>query len=96
MHPAAVRFPGQDKLLHLFAYMILGFLWIQAVSRQWPDWSRPRCALIVGGTVVAFGIVVELLQMIVGRTFSVLDMAANGAGVTIGLGVWWWLEMKRQ
>ncbi|HKK56118.1 VanZ family protein [Marinobacter sp.] len=67
-----------DKINHLLA-----FIQLTVVSRlAWPDLSRTWIAL----GVIGFGLVIELTQaQLPYREFSLLDLAADGAGVAIGL-----------
>lgn len=67
-----------DKINHLLA-----FIQLTVVSRlAWPDLSRAWIAL----GVLGFGLVIEVTQaQLPYREFSLLDLAADGAGVAIGL-----------
>lgn len=67
-----------DKINHLMA-----FIQLTVVSRlAWPDLSRTWIAL----GVLGFGLVIEITQaQLPYREFSLLDLAADGAGVAIGL-----------
>lgn len=68
----------QDKLLHAGTYCVL-MVWFAGL------YERRRHVLIAFG-VLGLGVVLDLLQGTVSsRTFDWLDIAANGAGVAIGL-----------
>lgn len=68
-----------DKLQHLSAYAVLAFWFAQLARDRAGRW---RVALSLGG----FGVAMEFVQLATGyRTFSVADMAANTAGVALGL-----------
>jgi VanZ family protein len=65
-----------DKLGHFAAYGLLMFLFCQIYAR--------RIAFALG--CIAVGIALEFLQGMTGtRTFDVVDMLANAAGVLLGL-----------
>lgn len=66
-----------DKLLHFFAYFVLGAMAGGAVR------TRGRVKWAVLG-LIAVGAAIELLQSYVGRETSLLDVAANGAGAIAG------------
>ena len=65
-----------DKPLHLFGW---GGLYISlqlAFRLQGP-------VLIAAVALLAYSLVVEILQASVGRTFSLLDVLANGCGIAL-------------
>lgn len=76
--PYPIPSSQNDKMNHLIA-----FLQLTIVSRlAWPDLSRTWIALGVMG----FGLAIEVTQaQLPYREFSLLDLAADGAGVAIGL-----------
>jgi hypothetical protein len=64
---------GSDKLQHLFAYLVLGWLGRHAFSRS---------ELIIMIFLVSFGTSIEIIQSYIpGRDMSLLDMASNTVGV---------------
>jgi VanZ family protein len=67
-----------DKVNHLLA-----FIQLTVVARlAWPDLARPWIAL----GVMMFGLAIEVTQaQLPYRDFSLLDLAADGAGIAIGL-----------
>ena len=68
-----------DKLQHLAAYAVLTFWFVQLA----PDRAGRRRS---AGALAAFGVAMEFVQLATGyRTFSAGDMAANTAGVMLGL-----------
>jgi len=75
--PASVL--GWDKLEHAAAFAALGVL----LRYGWPkvSWRLQAAALL------AYGVAIELVQGLpaVGRTPSAADVAADGAGIVIGL-----------
>lgn len=72
-----------DKLAHLAAYGVLGFLFgLIAVESRW---SCRRGLVSVVGAIAVFGLVDELTQPFVGRTADRLDWVADMAGGAAGL-----------
>jgi VanZ family protein len=64
---------------HLAAYGLLAACGTIAFPRREPFWS-------IGFGLVLLGVILEFVQILVpGRTFSLVDMAANAAGVALGL-----------
>ncbi|HAS4578833.1 TPA: hypothetical protein I6876_002075 [Vibrio cholerae] len=68
--------PYIDKAEHTLAYLVLTLLGCAGLSRR--VWIAP---LLLFG----FGVVAEFVQELIGREFSWGDMAANGAGVLLGV-----------
>jgi VanZ family protein len=75
-----IGLPSGDKLNHAVAYIVLVLYFGQLVG---PDW-RARVAVVAGLTV--YGIAIEWLQaQLPARTAELADLAANAAGIVIGL-----------
>lgn len=73
--PALLDGEHADKWAHLAAYLVLALL----VDLSW---SQRAFDLPKWGSLLAYGVLIELLQsQIPGRVFSVLDIAANAAGI---------------
>ena len=72
--------PGVDKVVHLVLFMAL------AVTGRWAGVR----ALLLGGLLVAYGAVSEVLQAVtpLERSGSVTDLLADAIGVALGLGAW--------
>jgi len=69
-------FSGQDKLLHLAAYVSF-YLW-GGVSFPDARWRLPAVLL-------AYGVAIELLQSLTPyRTMSLADVVANALGLVLG------------
>ncbi|EOX1788259.1 hypothetical protein ACPFTT_003317 [Vibrio cholerae] len=66
--------PYIDKAEHTLAYLVLTLLGCAGLSR------RVWIVLLFG-----FGVAAEFVQELIGREFSWGDMAANGAGVLLGV-----------
>lgn len=79
--------PAWFNVGHLPAYFVLTALsvsWNTACSKL--DLYR---LLWIGAAVYGFSFVVEFLQPLVGRTFSVMDLAMNALGVLAALSLVW-------
>jgi VanZ family protein len=74
--------PGEDFLLHVLEYSVLGFLLAWALSSS----GLRKPALSAFLLAVSFGISDELHQHFVpGRSSAMLDVIADGIGTLIGL-----------
>ncbi|ENM5898494.1 hypothetical protein LV192_002710 [Vibrio mimicus] len=71
-----VDIPYIDKAEHSVAYLVLTLLGCAGLTHR--VWRVP--VLLFG-----FGVVVEVVQDMIGREFSWGDMAANGVGVLLGM-----------
>ncbi|ENM5918737.1 hypothetical protein CW613_002876 [Vibrio mimicus] len=71
-----VDIPYIDKAEHSVVYLVLTLLGCAGLSRR--VWLVP--VLLFG-----FGVVVEVVQDMIGREFSWGDMAANGVGILLGM-----------
>ncbi len=84
-------FPGQDKLFHLVAFGLLGFLAMGAVKsgkegyQVWQLW-------FVAALVTGYGLLDETHQYFVpGRTTEFYDVIADAAGGLLGAGLMYYL-----
>ncbi|MDX5428540.1 MAG: VanZ family protein [Bacteroidota bacterium] len=73
-----------DLLLHFLIYsfwMVLS-LW----ARPFPTRPPLRRTILVGVILISLSLLIEIIQgvFIPGRTFSLLDLLANGTGILIG------------
>jgi VanZ family protein len=75
--PGGTMFMWRDKFQHLGAYGTLSFLATLGAG------GRRQAILIVASLALA-GYVMELLQPLVGRSYDLLDEAANIAGCIVG------------
>jgi VanZ family protein len=84
-------FPGQDKLFHLIAFGILGFLAMgtrQASQQGYPT----RQVWQVVFAVMLYGILDEVHQYFVpGRHADVYDVLADASGGLLGAWAMYWL-----
>ncbi len=77
---AVVAIPGLDKVVHVCLFGGLGGL---------GAWSAPDKYLEVAVGGMGFGLATELGQTLVPtRSFDLLDLAADAAGVLLGILVW--------
>ncbi len=67
-----------DKVYHGVAYLILSILGMLGIP------GLPTRPKIIGG-LIAWGVMVEFLQIPAGRSFELADMLANSLGVGVGL-----------
>lgn len=90
--------PYLDKWVHMgfyFIAMLLGslFLWERFRNR----WKKKPALLWMGGALVGYGMIIELLQGAMGldRSAEWMDLLANVVG--IGLGGWLaWVLISRE
>ena len=76
--------PHFDKVIHLFLFLILSFLWHQYLVVKHED-IRKRHFIGLFIAVVLYGIMLEYIQILTGRDFDPLDMMANAAGALSGI-----------
>ncbi len=76
----AVALGSSDKLAHAAAYFTWTFL--AAIAPR-----RKRWSLVLAGMIFVIGILIELVQPLVGRSCSIYDVLANSAGIVVGLGM---------
>jgi len=80
-----------DKVLHFGTFAVLSLLLCYAVGPT-PDTRRLGLRLMAAlGVTVGLGAAVEVGQALLteGREFEWLDMAANGLGALLMVGLWW-------
>lgn len=83
-----VDFWNADKLYHCAAYGWLAVLPIIGLSMR-------RLALSAALSMIVLGILLEIGQYYIpGRTFSLLDIAANSLGVVLGIFLGNYLRLK--
>ncbi len=74
--PAKVELVASDKANHAFAFFVLAWLLDNAFTHQ-------RFLKLKLWPLLAYGIVIEIVQYFVGRDCSVLDLGADSAGISI-------------
>jgi hypothetical protein len=86
-------FATKDKLVHvlvnaaLVLLLLFAFVWRPTRGQgRWPG----RAAEVLFG-VLAFGAVLEILQLLVGRDGTMSDVVANAIGGICGLFAWRWI-----
>ena len=82
-----LNFNYADKVLHLGAYLFLNFLWLLASLKKESKNQEIKKLIFISLAVIAFGIVIELLQYTLTnyRTLDFYDAMANTLGVIIAL-----------
>ena len=76
--PPNIDVADGDKYGHLLAYAGTMWWWAQL----WPAWKK---RLLLAVTLALMGVAIEFAQGATGwRTFDVMDMLANSAGVLVG------------
>ncbi len=70
-------FQISDKILHFTAYAAF------SVIAFFPPY-RPARVLTIALCIFGYGVLIEYLQQMVGRQFSIYDIIANGVGVIVG------------
>ena len=84
-------FPEQDKLFHLIAFGILGFLTMGALQASHEGYPT-RQAWLVALAVMLYGILDEFHQYFVpGRSADVYDVLADAIGGLLGGWAMYWL-----
>lgn len=92
--PAAMSFPGADKLYHFGSYLLLTLLLLLAAVWRPGRGSGalPDKGMVVLVGAVTLGIVLELGQLLVSeRSAHIFDAVANMVGVTAAWIVWTYL-----
>jgi len=77
----AAAIPGADKVAHAGAYAVLCLL----VLWNTRGLSRRRRYALAAASAAAFGLLMECLQPLTGRTFALGDLAADALGIALAL-----------
>jgi len=89
---------GGDKVLHVFEYSVLGWLWARAARTTWFTWTRRGVLLSTIFFTGIYGASDEWHQLYVpGRFGTVSDVIADVCGGALGgisYLVWWWSNGK--
>jgi VanZ like family len=72
-----------DKLVHAFLFYVLTWLWVNYAQRV--KTISTTVLMLFGAMATLYGVVMEYVQLYVGRDFSVGDMVADGAGAFFGI-----------
>ena len=89
---APALFPGQDKLFHLIAFGILGFLTVGTLQASHAGYPTRRVWLVVLA-VALYGILDEVHQYFVpGRSADVYDALADAFGGLLGAWTMYYLS----
>lgn len=84
--PVKVREAGvSDKMLHFLAYLILvSLFWVILNPDRRVRWRKPSVWVVLL-IMLTYGIIDEVLQGFVGRSYDVMDLAADMVGTFAGL-----------
>lgn len=79
-------FPHADKASHIVEYFVLGALMMRAFCNSFHKVSLAKFAILAIIISLCYGVFDELCQrMVPGRTFDLLDLAADCAGACAGI-----------
>jgi len=75
-----------DKLVHLFIFLVLTFLWLLYVNNGLND-TKPIVLLFILVACLFYGILIEVIQelFVLSRGAEVLDVIADLLGASLGL-----------
>ncbi|MDB4590275.1 VanZ family protein [Flavobacteriaceae bacterium] len=75
-----------DKLVHLFIFLVLTFLWLLYVNNVLND-TKPIVLLFILVACLFYGILIEVIQelFVLSRGAEVLDVIADLLGASLGL-----------
>jgi VanZ family protein len=75
-----------DKLVHLFIFLVLNFLWLLYVNNVLND-TKPIVLLFILVACLFYGILIEVIQelFVLSRGAEVLDVIADLLGASLGL-----------
>jgi VanZ family protein len=79
---AIVHLRNADKLLHFLAYGVLTALLVRALRRGTGLGLLAVC-LVAVGWASGYGLILEVVQHFVGRTFSLYDALSNAVGASL-------------
>ncbi|CAN5293428.1 hypothetical protein BH23BAC1_BH23BAC1_29260 [soil metagenome] len=82
--------PHLDKVVHFTGFGILAFLMMRGFKKQNSiEWLKKKPVLSSLILAVSFGIIIEIIQLYIPeRSFDLLDIFANTAGIFVGLVVY--------
>lgn len=76
-----ISIPYFDKWVHIFLFGIFTALWENYLSHKYINQKLPHRSLLILIIVAIYGILLEYLQIFVGRGFDLLDWLADVLGV---------------
>ena len=80
-----------DKWIHICMFFLLCFLFSYPFTKSgYPLAKMQNCFLLIALAGIAYGTIMEFVQKywIPGRSFELLDIAADSAGSLLTLGYW--------
>ena len=84
--PDVPRLAHMDKLVHFCFYFGISFLAALFVRVTSESTVQKRRFLFIAIIASLYGVIIEVVQIYVGRGFDVLDMSANSVGAISGSG----------
>ncbi|ESU27979.1 hypothetical protein FSS13T_04670 [Flavobacterium saliperosum S13] len=78
---------GQDKSVHSFFYFVFSILWFLFLTKEMPEWSFARKAILVVLSALVYGAVIEVCQeqFTASRKADLFDILANVTGSVIAI-----------
>jgi VanZ family protein len=64
----------EDKMYHILAYAVFTFL-------GWRLTQTKKNFILISLSILCYGGIIEYIQLLTGRTMSLLDFVANGIGI---------------
>jgi VanZ family protein len=78
------KIPHFDKIVHFMMYFIFTLFLMSGFSRQYEKTSA-KAYIFSFILAFLFGILIELIQEKIGRSYDMYDMIANTAGIMVSL-----------
>lgn len=85
------KIPHLDKLVHLVIYFGMNFL-LLFLFKTFLNKKRSIATLTPTIFTIFYSILIELIQPYVGRSFDLLDIAANSIGSIGAIPIFFWVD----
>jgi len=89
-----IRAQMSDKTLHFIGYLLLAYLWWNALSYSRRPGLKYYFTWVTLGLMAIYGIADEILQGLTHRTPDPMDFRADMIGVLLALVIMWALEIR--
>ncbi|MEZ4938353.1 MAG: VanZ family protein [Crocinitomicaceae bacterium] len=92
------EFEHIDKLVHVFLYSGLSFLWYYDLRRSGiAQMIKLRTDVFLSFVLLGLGVLLETLQhfFVPMRTFDIWDIVSNGIGIVIGFSTFYFVIYRR-
>lgn len=89
-----IRAQMSDKTLHFIGYMLLAYLWWNAISYSRRPGLKYYFTWVTLGLMAIYGIADEILQGLMHRTPDLTDFRADMLGVLLALLIMWVFEIR--